>query len=155
MTVRSILTACAIDLLETEENVTVDQVVGCAWKNHADEFAAERDRLVWDAARRVCKDVLRALSEDDDADGPQLQLPGLTLPSTIAVPTDSGDFVYVRSDKATWAQLLAGRMVRERHVQAATRKLDLYDEALAMLRPLMEGDETCTVREAWQHRDVA
>jgi hypothetical protein len=62
------------------------------------------------------------------------------------VVADTGTY-YVRSDKAKWEELLAGRQVRERNVELAQKRLDAYDEALDTLRPHME-DTGRTVAEA-------
>lgn len=138
---------CAIDLLETEDKVTIEHLVDCAELRHPDAFLAARERLVAEAARRMAKKVLRDLSEDDE-DPAQLTLPGLPLPSALAVPDKSGAFYYVRTDKATWAEVVAGREVRDANVQRAQAKLDNYDDALDALRPLMEHDPTMTVAQA-------
>lgn len=52
-----------------------------------------------DAARRIVKRLMRDLSEDE-ADGDQLALPGLGLPSVIAVPADDGVADAVREMRA-------------------------------------------------------
>lgn len=144
MNVRSVLRECAVDLLDTEPNVTVAQVVGCAYRRHGDVFTTATQQMVEAAARDIVAKLMRDLTDDD---GPaQLSLPGLELPSAIAVQHPDGTY-YVRSDKATWSELLAGREVREANVAAAQAKLDTYDESLDLLRPHMEGTER-TVAEA-------
>ena len=144
MNVRTVLRECATDLLDTEPNVTVAQVVGCAYRRHGDVFAAASQQMVEAAARDIVAKLMRDLTDDD---GPsQLSLPGLELPSAIAVQHPDGTY-YVRSDKATWTELLAGREIREANVSAAQAKLDTYDESLDVLRPHMEGSGR-TVAEA-------
>jgi hypothetical protein len=138
---------CAVDLLETEDKVTIEHLVDCAELRHPDAFLAARDKLVAEAARRKAKRVLRDLSEDDD-DPAQLAIPGLPLPSAIAVPDKTGAYYYVRTDKATWGEVVAGRDVRDRNLQRAQAKLDNYDDALDALRPLMESDPLITVAAA-------
>jgi hypothetical protein len=77
-----------------------------------------------------------------------MSFPGIEgLPSAIAIPADGGTY-YVRSDKATWSELLVGRQVRVENVQAAQAKLDAYDETLEALRPFMESDDRVTVAAA-------
>lgn len=136
MNVRGVLRECATDLLETEPHVTVDQVVGCAYRRHGEVFTAATQAMVLAAAREIVAKVMRDLSEDDSPD--QLSLPGLDLPSAIAVQHPDGTY-YVRSDKATWEELMAGRQVRVANVSAAQAKLDAYDESCEVLRPHMEG----------------
>lgn len=144
MNVTAVLRECATDLLETEPNVTVEQVVGCAYRRHGDAFAEAQQQMVLAAARAIVAKLMRDLT-DDDAD--QLALPGLALPSAIAIPAPDGTY-YVRSDKATWDELVAGREVRVANVSAAQTKLDAYDESVETLRPFMENDPTITVADA-------
>lgn len=145
MNVTSILRECANDLLDTEPNVTVEQVVGCAYRRHGDDFAAATERMVLAAARSIVANLMRDLT-DDEGDG-QLVLPGLSLPSAIAVQTPDGTY-YVRSDKATWPELLAGREVRAQNAAAVMAKLHAYDESLETLRPVMEANQALTVTDA-------
>lgn len=143
MSVRSILRECAADLLDTEPSVTVDQVVACAYRRHGDAFAAATEQLVLRAARAEVAKLMRDLTEDDE----QQTLPGLSLPSAIAVRTPDGTY-YVRADKATWGELVAGRAVRADNVAAAQAKLDAYDDTMDLLRPLMEPNPCMTVAGA-------
>lgn len=145
MNVHAVLRECAVDLLDTEPNVTVEQVVGCAYRRHGDAFAEQAQAMVLASARTIVANLMRDLSGEDE----QLSIPGLGLPSAIAVPAEAGTY-YVRSDKATWPELLAGRQVRADNVAAAQRKLDAYDESVEMLRPFMEGRPEVTVAAALQ-----
>lgn len=138
MNVRAVLRECATDLLDTEPHVTVAQVVGCAYRRHGDVFVAASQQMVEAAARDIVSKLMRDLTDDDAPS--QLSLPGLELPSAIAVQHPDGTY-YVRSDKATWTELLAGRAIREANVSAAQAKLDIYDESLDVLRPHMEGTD--------------
>lgn len=144
MNVHSVLRECAVDLLETEPQVTVAQVVACAYRRHGDVFIQATEQMVQAAAKTIVAKLMRDLSEDDAPT--QLSLPGLGLPSAIAVQTAEGTY-YVRSDKATWDELLAGRQIREANVSAAQAKLAAYDESCDLLRPYMEGTGR-TVAEA-------
>lgn len=145
MTIQSILRECATDLLETEPTVTVEQVVNCAYRRHGDEFAAESERLVLASARTIVANLMRDLT-DDEGDA-QLTIPGLSLPSALAIPAPNGTY-YVRTDKATWLELLAGRDVRAVNVERAQAKLDAYADSLERLREVMEADLGLTVAEA-------
>ena len=138
MSITSILRECATDLLETEDKVGVEQVVTCAYRRHADQFAQASEAMVLDAARRIVRGLLRDLSSDDNE---QLSFPSMAgLPSAIAVQTPDGTY-YVRQDKATWSELQAGRDVRAENVTRAQAKLDAYDDVLDALRPYMEGTD--------------
>lgn len=144
MNVHAVLRECATDLLETEPHVTVDQVVGCAYRRHGESFLEAQQQMVLAAAKTIVAKLMRDLTDDEDE---QLALPGIALPSAIAVQDPDGTY-YVRSDKATWAELLAGREVRATNVSAAQAKLDAYDESVETLRPFMEDRPGLTVAEA-------
>lgn len=143
MTVRSILRECATDLLDTEPSVTVDQVVACAYRHHGDVFEDEAERMVLAAAKTIVANLMRDLTEDDE----QQTIPGLGLPSAIAVPDPDGTY-YVRADKARWHEVLAGRQSRAENVEAAQAKLDAYDDTVDLLRPYMERNEQLSVSQA-------
>lgn len=145
MNVTAVLRECATDLLDTEDHVTVEQVVGCAYRRHGDTFAEASEQMVLASARSIVAKLMRDLADNDDE---QLAFPGLAgLPSAIAVPTEHGTY-YVRSDKATWNELLVGRKLRADNVEAAQAKLAAYDETIEVLRPFMEADESLTVAGA-------
>ncbi len=148
MNVHAVLRECATDLLSTEPNVTVDQIVGCAYRRHGDTFREAQEQMVIAAAKAIVAKLMRDLTEDDHE---QLELAGMGgLPSAIAIPGPDGTY-YVRSDKATWPELLIGRDVRGENVAAAAAKLAAYDETLESLRPLMEHDHSLTVAAAVRH----
>lgn len=145
MNVHAVLRECAVDLLDTEPNVTVEQIVFCAHRRHGDAFAEHAERLVLAAARAIVAKLMRDLTEDDDE---QLSFTGFGgLPSAIAVQTPEGTY-YVRADKATWEELLAGEDVRATNVAAAEAKLAAYRETLEQLAPFMSDSPTLTVAEA-------
>jgi hypothetical protein len=60
--VRAVLRECAADLLDTEEHVTVEQVVGCAYRRHGDAFAEATDQMVLAAARDIVARLMRDLT---------------------------------------------------------------------------------------------
>lgn len=96
------------------------------------------------ALRRTCKSIMDKLSDDDK----QLDLFGIDLPSVIAIKKNGTDFYYVRSDLATWAELIAGRRIREENITAAEAKLKSYDETMDRLRPYMSNSLVMTVADA-------
>lgn len=146
MSVNAVLRECAVDLLETEPKVTVEQIVGCAYRRHGDEFAAKAEQMVLASARTIVANLLRDLTDDDGDE--QLAFDGFGgLPSAIAVQSPDGTY-YVRADKATWPELLAGRDIRAENVARAQVRLDAYDSTLDMLRPLMESNPSLTVAQA-------
>lgn len=147
MNLNDALRECALDLLATEDRVEIDHLVDCAEQRYPDAFVDETARLVRNAARNTAKKLLRDLAEDDDGD--QLRLPGLILPTALAVPAENGDgYYYVRTDKATWPQVEAGRHIREVNVERAQAKLDAYDDSMGKLSPLMAHDWSLTVGDA-------
>jgi hypothetical protein len=151
MTFRSVLRECAADLLETEDNVTVEQIVGCAYRNHPELFSAEAERMALASARVITAALLRELVEDD---GEQMTFTGFGLPSAICVQSPNGTY-YVRADKATWPELCAGRSIRADNVAAVQRHLDRYDDALDQVRSLMEHEPTLTLADALRRKAEA
>ena len=144
MNVHAVLRECAIDLLDTEPNVTVEQIVGCAYRRHGDAFTEHAERMVLAAARTIVAKLMRDLTEDDE----QMSFVGFGgLPSAIAVQHPDGTY-YVRADKATWPELLAGEDVRVSNVTAAQAKLDAYRDTLEQLQPFMGYDNSVTVADA-------
>lgn len=152
MNVHAVLRECAADLLNTEPNVTVDQVVGCAYRRHGDAFNEAQQAMVLAAAKTIVAKLMRDLTDDD---GQQtLGFTDLELPSAIAVQHPDGTY-YVRSDKANWDELMAGRALRESNVVAAQAKLDAYDESCDLLRPYMDGTGRTVADAVRQMRDDA
>lgn len=147
---RDAIRSTAVEL-STGQRVTVDEIAAAAEATHPDLISAESERLVHSAVRREVKDVLRSMSEDDDA---QLALPGLDFPSRLAVRDAAGAVVYVDTHVATWADLEAAEAERARHVAAASAKLDSFRRGKSRLRPYM-GEPTVTVAEAVAARQAA
>ena len=147
-TLMSILYDAATSLLESRDRVEGRDVVQKARMLHADIFEREQERLLMEAAGRIAKAIMKELSENDQP--PLLSLSGLAVPTAIAVPKEKGGFYYVRTDKATWSQMLVGEQVRAANVERAAAKLDAYRESVGYLRPAMEGHPNRTVAEAMQ-----
>jgi hypothetical protein len=145
MSFRNFLRPLVLEMLEDGRAVIAADVVKEAQVRYPDEYADEVGRLAFNAANREVKDFLKSLSEDDDS--PQLALPGLDLPSVIAIPTEGG-FVYKATASCDWGELRAGLSTREQNVAAAQRKLDAYLEQLDLLRPVMEGTSLTTQEAA-------
>ena len=143
---KSILCDAATSLLESRDRVEARDVVRQARMLHADVFEREQERLVMEAAGRIAKAIMKELSENDQP--PLLSLSGLAVPTAIAVPKEKSGFYYVRTDKATWTQLLAGERTRATYVERAAARLDAYRESIAYLRPVMERHPNLTVAEA-------
>lgn len=152
MNVRAVLRECATDLLDTEPHVTVEQVVACAYRRHGDVFAEQARAMVLASARTIVANLMRDLTDDDDQQ--VLDLGGLELPSAIAVQHPEGTY-YVRADKATWVELMAGRSIREANVSAAQAKLAAYDESCELLRPFMEDTHRTVADAARLMKDTA
>lgn len=152
MNVHAVLRECAADLLATEPNVTVEQVVGCAYRRHGDVFNERAQEMVLASARTIVAKLMRDLTDEDEQQ--QFDLGGLALPSAIAVQHPDGTY-YVRADKARWPELMAGRDVRAQNVTAAQAKLAAYDESCDLLRPYMEGTERTVADAAHLRREAA
>jgi hypothetical protein len=130
--------------LSAGARVTLDEIATAAAAQHPDLIDAESERLVRNAVRREVKDVLRSMTEDDHA---QASLPGLELPSRLAVRDERGDVVYVDTHVATLADLDAAEAERARNIAAAQRKLDTFQRSAARLRPYLTSPTT-TIAEA-------
>lgn len=146
MSFRSILAESAHLLLDQESRIRAEDVVAEVKSREPDLFAAESGRLAVEAASRIVKDLLRSLSEDDHTDD-QTSLPGLVLPTAIAVEDEAGNFYYVKALQANRDELRAGRAQRVANVARAQRRLDQYDESLDLLLPVMT-DDAMTVEDA-------
>ncbi len=125
----------------------IDDVVAYAWRNYGEDLTGEATLLIGQAMRRNVKEHLRDLADDDAPGDGQMSLPGLHLPSAIAVK-DGNRHYYVRSDQATWPELLAGLDTRERNIDRAVIQRDLYNDSVERLRPNMEDFPDRTVTEA-------
>lgn len=145
MSFRGFLRPLVLEMLEGGHRLIAADVVKEAQVRYPSEYADEVDRLAFNAANREVKEFLKSLSEDDDA--PQLALPGLDLPSVIAIPVEGG-FAYKSTASCNWEELSAGLSTREANVTAAQRKLDTYIEQLDLLAPLMEGTSLTTAEAA-------
>jgi hypothetical protein len=144
VSLKNLFRTIAIDMFEDGRTVVPDDIIRTAMLKFPVEFAEESDRLVRNAAKNEVTAVLKDLS-DDDGSG-QLALPGLSLPTVIALPTEGG-YVYKPSAACDWPEVVQGRQVRADNVSAAQAKLDNYDDNLSRLRPVMEGT-SLTVAEA-------
>jgi hypothetical protein len=148
-TLKTILRDAAVSLLESRDRVEARDVVQKARMSNADVFEREQQRLLMDAAGRIAKAIMKELSENDEP--PLLSLLGLAVPTAIAVPKEEGGFYYVRTDKATWVQMVAGERTRAANVERALAKLDAYRESMEYLRPAMERHPERTVAAAVKH----
>lgn len=146
MSLRAVLHAVAEEQLATGKHIRIDDVIDRAYADYPGAFAEESERLIWQAARRITKDVLAGMFDDDEHDAQQ-PIPGLGLPSVIAVRDDGGEVTYVSTPHATYADLEAGLRERELNVTRAMAKRDRYRLAMKRLRPHMDADEV-TVAEA-------
>lgn len=146
MNLREVVRSTVGDALAGGGEAVVPEMVKLIMTTHPDVFGAEAERLAFNALTREVKDYLRSLTDDEDGGG-QMSLPGLDLPSAIALPTEGG-YVYKATRFCTFDELQQGRQVRLQNVERATAKLDTYDEGLARLAPVMEGT-SLVVEEAW------
>lgn len=146
MSFRSLIRPLAVEMIEAGQRVIVADVVREAQRRYPAEFVDETQRLAFNAATREAKDVLKTLTEDDDS--PQLELPGLALPSVIALPSGEGEFIYKATASCTWPELEAGEHIRKQNVVAAVAKLDTYRANLDVLRPVMKGTSLTAAQAA-------
>lgn len=111
----------------------------------ADDFIEANEMLVREYSdvliRRALIKEFTALARGAADSTGQMTLFG--FPSVIAIPASDRDdeYDYMRTAKATFADLEAGESVRVANVVAAQAKLDSYRGALERVRPAMEGSE--------------
>lgn len=146
-TLRRLLTEVAHAVL-AEGRCTIDEVAERAEALHGDLIEAESRQLVREQIKSIVRKLLRDLADDDDGEQAQQALPGLKLPSAIAVRGKDEDIYYVRADMATWDEVLAGLAEREQNIVHAIIKRDQYMEAVDRLRPWMEHNPSRTVADA-------
>jgi hypothetical protein len=110
--------------------------------------SAEADRLIYAKTVDQVKVILRKREGDNAATG-QLSIPGITLPSVVAVPAEvPGGHLYKRTLDCTWADLEGAREVRRRNRDDVVAAYDLFDASVESLREHMSEDRRVTMREA-------
>lgn len=134
--------------LLAEGRCTVEDVADDVMQEHHDAVQAEAQNLIYNQIKDVVKQLLRNLSEDEDDPDAQQALPGLKLPTVIAVKTRTGDYEYVRADQANWDDLISGLAEREQNIVRATIRRDQYRAELDRLRPWMASAPDLTVADA-------
>lgn len=113
----------------------------------ADDFIAghpdQVDQYAANLIRRAVQAELDALCAERVEDTGQLGLfPG--IPAGIHIAPG----IVKPRDRCTWADLQIGRRERVENIEHAAKKLDLYDEDLDALRPLMMDDPDLTLADA-------
>lgn len=141
-----LLNECAQAQL-AEGRCTVEDVTERAFALHAEIIDGESKALIYRQIKATVKRILGDLAENEDEPEAQQALPGLKLPSAIAV-RKGDDIYYVRADLAVWDELMAGLNEREQNIVRAVVKRDQYQEAVDRLRVFMEDDPGCTVADA-------
>jgi hypothetical protein len=137
MNFKSLLNQALADKVAAGEEIVIPSVVQKVVMQHPEEFSDTQYELAIKAANRWAKDFMRQLSNDDDS--AQLKLPGVDLPSVLAIPAEGGDFVYRASAFCQWEEVVAAGKVRDDNVVKVQAKRDHYFEQMDLLRPYMEG----------------
>ena len=145
MNFKALLNQALADKVAAGEEVVIPAVVQKTVMQYPEEFGDTQYELALKAANRWAKDYMRQLSNDDES--AQLKLPGVDLPSVLAIPAEGGDFVYRASAFCQWPEVEAAGKVRDDNVARAQAKRDHYSEQMETLRPYMEGTDR-TVAEA-------
>ncbi len=102
-----------------------------------------------DLVRKAVRDeIIRRTKERPEDHGQMALFPG--LPAAIRVDENR----YVPRDRATWADLLAGRQERVENIANAEKALALYDNDIERLRPYMADDLGVTVADAINEMDA-
>lgn len=145
MNFKALLNQALADKVAAGEEVVVAAVVQKTVMQYPEEFSDTQYELALKAANRWAKDYMRQLSNDDES--AQLKLPGVDLPSVLAIPAEGGDFVYRASAFCKWEDVEGAFKVRDDNVAKVQAKRDHFSEQMETLRPYMEGTEL-TVAEA-------
>ena len=145
MNFKALLNQALADKVAAGEEVVVAAVVQKTVMQYPEEFSDTQHELALKAANRWAKDYMRQLSNDDES--AQLKLPGVDLPSVLAIPAEGGDFVYRASAFCKWGEVEGAFKVRDDNVVKVQAKRDHFSEQMETLRPYMEGTEL-TVAEA-------
>lgn len=156
MKLRQALIEAIGQCLGIQGRCTVDQVVSAARQEHPELFLQESERLIWKAARRETKELLRntldATLDEDDDDGqeelPLSILPGLSPPHAVAVAQVDGPFMYVRYDCATWADLEGALQERTLNVARAVARREDHELKMDAMRAYLQAYPGRTVAEA-------
>ena len=128
--------------LDDERTVAIPDVADRIMEDYPDVVSQESERLVRSSIVRMLKDNANRETEESS----QLSLFG--FPSVIAVPVVGSGFVYMQSMKATLRDLTSGAEVRELNNRRTQVRLDQYNGALDLVRPIMEGNPEMTLAEA-------
>lgn len=145
MNFKALLNQTLADKVAAGEQIIIPSVVHETIMRHPDEFSDMQYDGAVRAANRMAKDFMRSLSNDDDS--AQLKLPGVDLPSVLAIPAEGGDFVYRASAFCKWGEVEGAFKVRDDNVVKVQAKRDHFSEQMETLRPYMEGTDL-TVAEA-------
>jgi hypothetical protein len=138
----------ALAVLAETGRCTVDDVAERAELDHGELIGHEARDLIHKQIKRIVKDILNSLADDEDEPADQPALYGLKLPSAIAIRRTDDSYYYVRTHNAVWPEIEAGLDEREDNIVRATVKRDLYVQGMDRLRPWMAGDPSVTVAEA-------
>lgn len=142
------LTEVVHAMLAENARCEIDDVVERAYEVHGELIDIETKELLYKQVKRIVTSILKRMSEDEDEQGDDQALPGLKMPSTIAVRREDGSYYYVRTDQAVWTEVEAGLKEREDNIVRATVKRDQYRAGMDRLRPYMANNEAVTVAEA-------
>lgn len=136
---------CIEDQLGSDDAVLPGEVTEMVMELFPELVEERATDLIKRCITRWVKDIMRAQTTEDDE---QYPIPGLVLPTAIAIPTSTGDIRYLRTDKARWQDLEAGLKMRNINIARANAKLRRYVESMDRLRPIMQGKPRMTVAQA-------
>jgi hypothetical protein len=133
-------------------------VVEEAQHRHPDLFSHESARLVHQAALREAKAFMKeayVLSEEDvdstnQAELPLGLLPGMPAPRTLIVAIAPGEYVHVRYDCATWADMEAALLEKGLNIDRAIARKDDHILKMDALRRYLAPFSHRTIAEAYE-----
>jgi hypothetical protein len=125
--------------LSNEDSLNLTSLAKCFIETKSKLIEEHAHHLVHKAVR---DEILRRTHERPEDSGQMSLFPG--LPAAIRVAEND----FRPRDRATWADLQAGRQERVENIANAEKALALYDDDLERLRPYMEDAPEATVADA-------
>lgn len=134
-----------VDKQTQSGHVTVSTIVERFMFAYPEIIEEEKQSLI---LRQLNNEVRSIFSSGSYAPATQLFFEGMELPAFIAVRHDKSETTYIRTNRATLADLEAGEAERTENVANAQGALEVYRLSVDRVRPIMAGNPNLTVDDA-------
>lgn len=134
-----------IDSAATTGHIEPTALVARFLGEHAEDLKEDMEGMM---RREAMREVQSYFSSARFEPPQQLIFEGMDLPHFIAVRHRGRETTFIKTELATFADLLAGELERIENVANARAKLLAYQESVERLRPIMKGNPTMTVAQA-------